>query len=74
MSSSGAGGGEGGEALPAIGLALAADVQRDLREVREMLDDNVRYLRNCAEQTLKHYKKSCQVSSSSLISLHTLQP
>ena len=61
---------QGEDGLVGIGRALAGDVQRDLSEVQQMLEDNVRFFSGCPEQTLKHYKRCTELCVAAMITLH----
>ena len=63
------GGGWDGEPLPATGIVLAANVQKDLRELHEMLEDNLKFFTSCPEQTLRHYKRCSEVCVAAIMTL-----
>lgn len=63
------GGGWDGEPLPATGLPLASNVHKDLRELHEMLEDNLKFFTSCPEQTLRHYKRCSEVCVAAIMTL-----
>ena len=63
-----------GETLPAIGQPLASNVHKDLRELHDMLEDNLKFFVSSPEQTLRHYKRCSEVCVSTILTLQDVAP
>ncbi|EKX51250.1 hypothetical protein GUITHDRAFT_134743 [Guillardia theta CCMP2712] len=57
------------EDLMPLGFNLSSSLQKDIRELKEEMEENLRFFNSSPEQTLKHYKRCCHCFMDALISL-----